>query len=63
MSGEIVHYDYISILMGALALGGGLWMGVQAARSFAEDGAAWKKRMLTALALLVAGGALVGLGV
>jgi hypothetical protein len=49
--------------MGALALGGGLFIGVHAARSFAEDGGEWKKRVLAALALLVTGGALVGLGV
>jgi hypothetical protein len=51
------------ILIGGLLLGGGLFLGVHAAREFAEGGGEWKKMMLIVLVMLIAGGALAGLGV
>jgi hypothetical protein len=50
------------ILMGGLLLGGGLFLGVHAAREFADGGGEWKKRMLVALVMLIAGGVLFSLG-
>jgi hypothetical protein len=49
------------VLMGGLLLGGGLFLGVHAAREFADGGGEWKKVMLVALAMLVPGGVLVSL--
>lgn len=43
-------------LMGGLALAGGLYLGIYAAKEFAEDGKGWRKRMLVALTMLAAGG-------
>jgi hypothetical protein len=48
--------------MGGLLLGGGLFLGVHAAREFADGGGKWKKKMLVALAMLVPGGVMVSLG-
>jgi hypothetical protein len=48
------------LLVGGLLLGGGLFLGVHAAKEFA-DGGKWKKRMLVALAMLVPGGMMVSL--
>ena len=44
------------VLMGGLLLGGGLFLGLHAAKEFADGGGEWKKRMLAALAMLVPGG-------
>jgi hypothetical protein len=49
------------LLMGGLLLGGGLFLGVHAARGFADGGGEWKRRMLAALAMLVPGGVMVSL--
>ena len=51
------------LLMGGLLLGGGLFLGLHAAKEFADGGGEWKKRMLAALAMLIAGATLAGLGV
>jgi hypothetical protein len=51
------------ILIGGLLLSGGLFLGVHSARAFAEGGKEWRKAALIALAMLVTGGALAGLGV
>jgi membrane-associated phospholipid phosphatase len=51
------------VLMGGIALAGGLYLGVLAAREFAEGGRDWKKRLVAILAMLIAGGALTGLGI
>jgi hypothetical protein len=51
------------LLMGGLLLGGGLFLGVHAARGFAEGGKEWEKAALIALTMLIAGGTLAGLGV
>ena len=50
------------LLMAGLFFVGGLFTGVYAAREFAEGSKGWRKRTLTALALLVPGGALAVLG-
>ena len=47
------------LLMGGLLLGGGLFLGLHAAKEFADGGGEWKKRMLAALAMLVPGGAIM----
>ena len=44
------------LLMGGLLLGGGLFLGLHAAKEFADGGGEWKKRMLAALAMLLPGG-------
>jgi hypothetical protein len=44
------------ISIGGLLLGGGLFLGVHAARAFAEGGKKWKKAALIALDMLIAGG-------
>jgi hypothetical protein len=49
------------VIMGGLLLGGGLFLGVHAAREFADGGGEWKKRMLVALAMLVPGGVMISL--
>jgi hypothetical protein len=49
------------VLMGGLLLGGGLFLGVHAAREFADGGGKWKKKMLAALAMLAPGGVLISL--
>jgi hypothetical protein len=49
------------LFMGGLCLVGGLFLGVHAARVFADGGGEWKKRMLAALAMLIAGGVMVSL--
>jgi hypothetical protein len=43
------------VLMSGLLLGGGLFLGVHAARAFAEGGKEWKKAALIALIMLIAG--------
>ncbi|MDR2574247.1 MAG: hypothetical protein LBC94_07930 [Desulfovibrio sp.] len=48
-------------LMGGLCLMGGILLGVRAAKNFAEGEKGWRKTMLAALAMLVAGGTLLGL--
>jgi hypothetical protein len=45
--------------MGGLLLGGGLFLGVHAAKEFADGGGKWKKRMLVALAMLIPGAILL----
>jgi hypothetical protein len=47
------------VLMGGLLLGGGLFLGVHAAKEFADGGGKWKKRMLVALAMLIPGAILL----
>jgi hypothetical protein len=47
------------VLMGGLLLGGGLFLGVHAAKEFADGGGEWKKRILAALAMLVPGGGIM----
>jgi hypothetical protein len=49
------------VLMGGLLLGGGLFLGVHAAREFADGGGKWKKRLPVALAMLIPGGVMVSL--
>jgi hypothetical protein len=49
------------VLMGGLLLGGGLFLGVHAAREFADGGGEWKKKMVATLAMLVPGGVMVSL--
>jgi hypothetical protein len=49
------------VLLGGLLLGGGLFLGVHAAREFADGGGKWKKRLIVALAMLVSGGVMVRL--
>ena len=51
------------VLMGGIALFGGLCLGVHTAREFAEGDRAWKKEAAIVVAMLTAGGALFGLGV
>jgi hypothetical protein len=50
------------VLTGGLLLGGGLFLGVHAAKEFA-DGGKWKKRMLVALVMLIPGGIVFSLAV
>ena len=47
------------VLMGGLLLGGGLFLGLHAAKEFADGGGEWKKRMLAALAMLIPGGGIM----
>jgi hypothetical protein len=49
------------VLMSGLLLGGGLFLGVHAAREFADGGGEWKKKMLVALVMLIAGGTVFSL--
>ena len=49
------------LLMGALCLAGGLFLGVHAAKEYAEGGSVWRKKMLAALAMLFAGGAAISM--
>jgi hypothetical protein len=49
------------VLLGGLLLGGGLFLGVHAAKEFADGGGEWKKRLIVALAMLVPGGVVVSL--
>ena len=49
------------LLMGGLALAGGLFLGVRAGKEFAEGGKGWRRTILIALALLLAGGAVFSL--
>jgi hypothetical protein len=51
------------VLMGGLGLAGGVFLGIQAGRKFAEGGKGWQKQMLIALAMLIIGGVLFSLGV
>ena len=51
------------VLMGGIALFGGLCLGVHTAREFAEGDRAWKKEAAIVAAMLTAGGALFGLGI
>jgi hypothetical protein len=51
------------ILMGGLLLGGGLFLGIHAAKDFAEIGKHWRKTMCMALGLLVSGGAMMSLAI
>ena len=51
------------VLMGGLLLGGGLFLGLHAAKEFADGGGEWKKRMLVALAMLVPGCIMVSFAV
>ena len=51
------------VLMGGLALAGGLYLGTHAARDFAEGCLAWKKKLPIVLAMLFVGGILAGLGI
>jgi hypothetical protein len=49
------------VLMGFLALGGALFLGVYAARDFGEENNAWKKKTLVILTMLFIGGSLLAL--
>jgi hypothetical protein len=49
------------LLMGGLFLAGGVFLGVHAAKEFSEGRTGWRKRMLTALAMLVPGGIVLSL--
>jgi hypothetical protein len=49
------------LLMGGLLLGGGLSLGIHAAREFADGSGKWTKSMLAVLAMLVPGGVMVSL--
>jgi hypothetical protein len=49
------------LLIGGLCLMGGVFLGVKAAKDFAEGEKGWRKPMLAALALLLPGGAIVSL--
>jgi hypothetical protein len=51
------------IIMGGLGLAGGIFLGIQAGREFAEGGKGRQKQMLIALAMLIIGGVLFSLGV
>jgi hypothetical protein len=51
------------VLMGGLLLSGGVFLGVHAAREFADGGKEWKRMMLIVLVMLIADGALAGLRV
>jgi hypothetical protein len=44
-------------------IGGGFFLGVHAARAFAEDGKEWKKMTPIVPDMLIAGGTMAGLGV
>jgi hypothetical protein len=50
------------VLMGGLAVACALFLGVHAAKEFAEGGREWRKKLLITLAAMVAGGVLTGLG-
>jgi hypothetical protein len=49
------------VLMGGLLLSGGLFLGIHAAKKFADGGGEWKKKMVAALAMLVPGGVMASL--
>ena len=51
------------VLVGGLLLGGGLFLGVHAAKEFADGGREWKKRILAALVMLVPGGVMFSFAV
>jgi hypothetical protein len=51
------------LLLGCLALASGMFLGIHTGREFAEGGCGWRKKALVALAMLIVGGVLFGLGV
>jgi hypothetical protein len=51
------------ILMGGLCISGGIFLGVNAAKDFAEGGKRWRKVMCMALGLLVSGGTLTSFAI
>lgn len=51
------------VLMGGIALAGGLYLGIHSAREFAEGGKGWRKKMFVVLAMLTAGGMLLSLAI
>jgi hypothetical protein len=51
------------VIMGGLCLGGGVFLGVNIAKDFAEGGKRWRKTMCIALGLLVAGGTTFSLAI
>lgn len=53
----------VGAIVGALGLSGGIFLGVMAAREFAEGHAQWRKRLLVALGCLVSGGVIFSLAV
>jgi hypothetical protein len=46
-----------------LCISGGIFLGVNAAKDFAEDGKRWRKIMCMALGLLVSGGTMVSFAI
>jgi hypothetical protein len=49
------------LILGGLCLMGGLFLGVRAAKDFAEGGKGWRKQMIAASTMLVPGGVMVSL--
>ena len=49
------------LIMGGLCLTGGFFLGVRAAKDFAEGHSGWRKKLLMALAMLLPGGVVISL--
>jgi hypothetical protein len=65
-SGRVYPPDFLlrmpsGILIGGLCLGGGIFLGAQAAREFSEGKKVWRKRMIAAVAMLIPGSVVFGL--